>query len=223
MIVPNMSLPEIRKSVFDDFVSEVKSKLKSVKATHHSKWIRSGRKDFVETIVFPVKSRNNWRMTVACNEKGVTAMPYLISYNKIGVTASHVPFDDDSMPLMHFNTHFFKRYKERGRVAVEKPEDLVKKFFRKNNVLLPCSFPRKDGTHQLFTPLMGGVGLGNYHMEPGICEFKTFVDDSLLRQDQIEEIYNIWTETLNEWMAEGQRRLDKKQNRRYIGRPIDPI
>jgi hypothetical protein len=63
MIVPDMSLTEIRKSVFDDFVCEVKSKVQSVKVTHHSKWIRSGRKDFEETILSPVKSRNNWRMT----------------------------------------------------------------------------------------------------------------------------------------------------------------
>jgi len=222
MIVPNMSLPEIRKSVFDDFVCEVKNKIQSVKVTHHSKWIRSGKKDFVETIFFPVKSRNNWRMTIACNNNGVTAFPYLVSYNNIGMMASHIPLDDDSMPLMHFNTHFFKRYKERGKVAIEKPEDLVKRFFRKNTVLLPCYFPRKDGTLQLFTPLAGGVGLGNYHIESDICEFKTFVDDSLLGQNQKDEIVNIWTETMNELIAEMQRRIDKKQSRIRLGKPIDP-
>jgi hypothetical protein len=112
---------------------------------------------------------------------------------------------------MHFNTHFFKRYRERGKIAIEKPEDLVKFFFRKNLVLLPCYFPREDGTQQLFTPLLGGVGLGNYHEETGICEFKTFGDNSLLRQDQKEEIVNIWTATVNELMAEINRRLNKKQ------------
>lgn len=213
MIVPNMSLPEIRKSVSDDFVCEIKSKVQSVKVTHHSKWIRSGRKDFVETILFPVKSRNNWRITVTCNKDGINVIPYLISYNNRGMMASHIPLDDDSMPLMHFNTHFFKRYRERGRIAIEKPEDLVKKFFRKNIVLLPCYFPRKDGTKQLFTPLAGGVGLGNYHVESDLCEFKTFVDDSLLGQNQKVEIFNIWSDTLNELTAEMQRRLDKKQPR----------
>jgi hypothetical protein len=210
MIVPNMSLPEIRKSVFDDFACEIKSKIQSIKVTHHGKWIRNGRKDFVETILYGVKSRNNWRITVACSKNGVTAIPYLISYNNIGMTASHIPLDFDSMPLMHFNTHFFKRYRERGKIAIEKPEDLVKFFFRKNTILLPCYFPREDGTQQLFTPLVGGVGLGNYHVESDICEFKTFVDDSLLRQDQKDEIFNIWTNTLNELMAEINRRLNKK-------------
>jgi hypothetical protein len=210
MIVPNMSLPEIRKSVFDDFACEIKNKLQSIKVIHQSKWMRNGRKDFVETIPVTVKSKNNWRITVDCSKNGVSANPYLISYNNIGITASHVPSDVDSMPLMHFNTHFFKRYRERGMIAIGKPEDLVKFFFRKNAVLLPCYFPRKDGTQQLFTPLAGGVGLGNYHVETDICEFKTFVDNSLLRQDQKDEISRIWTHTLNELMTEIKRRLNKK-------------
>ena len=210
MIVPNMSLLEIRKSVFDDFSLEIKNKMQSVKVTHYCKWIRNGRKDFVETILCPVKSRNNWRMTVTCGSSGVSAIPYLIWYNNIGLTASHISLDFDPMPLMHFNTHFFKRYRERGMISIEKPEDLVKFFFRKNVLLLPCYYPRKDGTQQLFTPLMGGVGLGNYHLESNICEFKTFVDDSLLRQDQKDEIQRIWTETITHLTAELNRRLNKK-------------
>ena len=212
MIVPNMSLPEIRKSVFEDFSHEIKSKLQSIEITYQGRWIRNGRKDFVETISYRVKSRNNWRITVSCGNNGVSAIPYLISYNNVGLTASHVPMDFDSMPLLHFNTHFFKRYRERGKISIEKPEDLVKFFFKKNPVLFPCYSPRKDGTQQLFTPLSGGVGLGNYHEESGICEYKTFVDNSLLRQDQKDEICKIWTETLNELTAEINRRLNKKQS-----------
>ncbi len=216
MIVPKMSLPEIRKSVFDDFECEIKSKIHSIKVTHQGKWIRNGRKDFVETILVPVKSKNNWRITVACNKQGVTANPYLISHNNIGITASYVPLDEDSPSLMHFNTHFFKRYRERAKIAIEKPEDLIKHFFKKNAVLLPCYFPREDGSQQLFTPLTGGVGLGNYHAESNICEFKTFVDNSLLGQNQKEEICNIWTETLKELTAEIHRRMNKKQAARAV-------
>lgn len=137
MIVPNMSLPEIRKSVFEDFGHEIKSKLQSIKVTYQGRWIRNGRKDFVETIAYRVKSRNNWRITVSCDNNGVNAVPYFISYNSIGMTASHVPLDFDTMQLVHFNTHFFKRYRERGKISIEKPEDLVKFFFKKNPVPPP--------------------------------------------------------------------------------------
>jgi len=46
----------------------------------------------VETISCPVKSRNNWRITVSCSNAGVVALPYLISYNNIGVTRALVRF-----------------------------------------------------------------------------------------------------------------------------------
>jgi hypothetical protein len=114
------------------------------------------------------------------------------------------------MELMHFNSHFFKRYRERGKIDLDKPEQVIKYFFKKNICLLPCYSPREDGTQQLFTPVNGGIGLGNYHPETGICEFKTFVDNSLLRQEQRDEVVNIWTSTLTELTAEMQRRMDKR-------------
>lgn len=211
MLVPGMSLSEIKKAVVDDYNCEIKSKMQHIEVICRSKWIRNGRKDFAETIAFPVKSRNTWRMTVTCNKSGVNAIPYLISYDKTGITASHIPKGFEPVQLMHFNAHFFKRYRERAKIAIDKPEHLVKNFFRKNLVLLPCYYPRKNGTQQLFTPLAGGVGLGNYHPEPVICEFKTFVDNSLLRKDQIDEVNEIWLNTVNELTAEINKRLQRKE------------
>ncbi len=210
MLVPTMSLPEIKKSVFNDYKPEIRNKVEGIKIAYKEKWIRNGRRDFAETIAFPVKSRNNWRITIVCSNDCVDTIPYLISYDKFGITASYLLTDFDHMPLMHFNSHFFKRYRERGKINMDKPEQIVKLFFRKNTVLLPCYFPGNDGTKQLFTPVNGGVCLGNFHPENEICEFKTFVDNSLLRPDQQEEVVNIWTTTMDELMAEMKRRIDKK-------------
>jgi len=59
MIVPNMSLPEIRKAISDDLDNEIKRKIQLIKITHQGKWMRNGRKDLVETILFTSKSKNN--------------------------------------------------------------------------------------------------------------------------------------------------------------------
>ena len=99
-------------------------------------------------------------------------------------------------------------------IAIEKPEDLVKFFFRKNLALIPCYFPREDGTQQLFTPLAGGVGLGNYYEDLDICEFKTFVDNSLLGKNQQEAIFSIWTDTLKDITDEMKRRINKRAERK---------
>src|SRR5205085_6923321 len=105
MIVPSMTLPEIRKSVDEDYISDIKNKVASVEITSKGKWVRNGRKDFVETILVPSKSRNNWRITIKCDKNGVTAMPYLISWNDVGINATHMTFDYEPPTLLHFRTH----------------------------------------------------------------------------------------------------------------------
>jgi hypothetical protein len=209
MLVPAMSSPEIKKSVYNDYKPEVKNKVESIKMVYKAKRIRNGRKDFAETVAFPVKSRNNWRITIICDQGNVTTIPYLISYDEYGVTASCMS-DLSENHLLHFNAHFFKRFRERGKIDMDKPEQVIKLFFRKNLVLIPCYSPWKDCTQQLFVPINGGVCLGNYHPDTQICEFKTFVDNGLLKQDQRDDITEIWTDTANELMAEMQRRIDKR-------------
>jgi hypothetical protein len=210
MLVPTMSLTEIKKSVINDYRPEVKNKVETIKIAYKAKWIREGRKDFVETINFPVKSKNNWRITILCVKGNISTIPYLISYDKYGITATLflTEFVDDQM--LHFNAHFFKRFRERGKIDIDKPDQVIKLFFRKNQFLVPCYSPRDDGTQQLFVPLLGGVGLGNYHLDNNICEFKTFVDNSLLGKNQLTEISEIYSDTMTEIMAEIQRRIDKR-------------
>jgi len=96
------------------------------------------------------------------------------------------------MELLHFNTHFFKRYRERLQLDIEKPEDVIKQFFRKNTTILTGYYPMPDGTHQLFCPILGGLALGKFHEALGIKEFKTFVDDSLLHENQKRDLAKVW-------------------------------
>lgn len=210
MLVPAMSLPEIKKAVFSDYEPEIKNRIEGIKMAYKQKWIRNGRKDFAETVAFTVNSKNNWRITIICNKGNITTIPYLIAYDKHGATATYLS-DLTENHLFHFNAHFFKRYREREKIDMDKPEQVIKLFFRKNNCFIPCYSPRENGTQQLFVPVHSGIGLGNYHPDTEICEFKTFVDNSLLRQEQRYEINEIWNDTANELMAEMQRRLDKKR------------
>ena len=210
MLVPSMTLQEIRKALVTDYENELHGKLKAIEISSKGKWIRSGRKDFTETIMFTAKSKNNWRITIEYSSGNLTTIPYLVSSDDTGIIASHFLFGFGTDRLMHFNTHFFKRYRERGKINIEKPLDLVKHFFRKNTVMLPCYYPMPDGTQQLFCPLVGGIGLGKFHEEGKIHEFKTFVDDSLLREDQKQQIREIWRVTMEEIMAELKRLLKRE-------------
>ena len=192
MLVPTMTLHEIRKALVYDYEHEVHARMRADEVIATGKWIRGGRKDFVETNTFITNTKNKWRIIVMCDNGIVATNAYVVSYNHIGITASHFPFGMDTEQFMHFNTHFFKRYKERAKLNIDKPEDLVKYFFRHNLGMIPAYFPMKDGTKQLFCSLNGGVGLGKYHDDGNILEFKTFVDNSLLSTEQKEQIQTLY-------------------------------
>lgn len=201
MIVPSMTLPEIRQSVLKDYETEVRSKLNAISITHKRKWITNGRRESRETILFPAKSKNDWRITIQISELGVSTFPYLISYNDIGITASHLCTAWEPISFMYFKTHFFQRYKERSKLNIEKPEELVKTFFKKNLHLFPSYYDMEDGRKQVFVPLTGGVGLGVYHPEDDIYEFKTFVDNSLLKENQIKRSGEMFMEAVAKMFA----------------------
>ena len=120
MIVPSMTLQEIRKALVADYEDELCGKFKSITITTKSKWMRSGRKDSVETVLFTSRSKNNWRIIVHCKNGNISTVPYLISYDQTGVTASHFMYGHGSESFMYFHTHFFQRYRERAKIDIEK-------------------------------------------------------------------------------------------------------
>jgi hypothetical protein len=211
MLVPGMSLIEIRKSIMYDYTNDLNQKLRSLEIMYMAKWIRNGRKHFTETITFTAKSRNSWHITIIGTKRDMATVPYLVWYDQIGITACSIAENYDDTPLLFFNTHFFKRYKERGKVNIEKPEDVVKFFFKNTPLFLPYRMPRKNGPSQLFLPVEGGIGLGNYP-ETNICEFKTFVDNSLLHPDQLADIQKIYRVTAKQVRAEIWRRSGRNRN-----------
>lgn len=209
MLVPKMTLEEIRNSLTNDYKKELKMKIKHVELSRHRKWMERGRQDFKETLVHTTQSKNDWRIAVHYQDGACSIVPYIVSYNHVGITASHFTDPYSTHAMMFFNTHFFKRYRERANIDIEKPEKLVNHFFKKNTTMIPCYKTMPDGTKQLFCPLNGGLGLGYFHEELQVCEFKTFVDNGLLREEQHTEIRLIYERTLAEMEVEWKKRMKR--------------
>lgn len=198
MLVPSMTLQEIKHALITDYSREMKLKFKGLHVCIRGKWLRNGQKDFIETISHISKSRNHWRIIVQMKGQFASIMPYMVAYDHVGITASHITDPSGSMEMLNFNTHFFKRYRERMNLDIEKPEEVVKYFFKRNPRVITGYYPMPDGTNQLFCPINGGVGLGYYHEESGVLQFKTFVDDSLLRENQKRDLARIWRGAMSE-------------------------
>lgn len=197
MLVPSMTLQEIKNSLILDYQHELKMKLSSVYFSTEGKWLRNGRKAFTETISYTTRSKNHWRISVQMDSNGsYSVTPYLIVYDNIGIKAFHFINPLASDELLYFNTHFFKRYRERRKIEIEKPEEVVKHFFKHNPYIIPCRYIDTDGIQKIFIPFDNGLGLGVFNEEVGALEFKTFVDDDLLRPEQWQGIINVYNHTI---------------------------
>jgi hypothetical protein len=196
MLLPSMTLQEIRTSLLKDLKEGLKNKVVHSQLSMERRFHESGSQLMVETVPYLSRQHNLWR--IACRKDATSSyyQPYMMAYDHVGVIAMHFPNTFNPEVMMYFNTHFFKRYRERAELDIERPSHLVKHFFKQNNVLLPCYYPQDDGSLQLFSPVHGGLGLGYFHADTMICEFKTFVSYDMLRIDQIIDISRIYQATL---------------------------
>ena len=98
------------------------------------------------------------------------------------------------------------------KLNIEKPEDLIKHFVKKNIFMIPHTLENECGKGRVFTRLDSGagLGLGNYYEQDDIYEFKTFVDESLLTDNQKNKMNEIFFEYYNKFMNTYDKRLPSK-------------
>jgi len=79
-------------------------KIKHVELSRQRKWMQSGRKDFKETIIHTTQSKNDWRIAVHYKDGVCDIVPYIVSYDHVGITASHFTDPHATDAMLFFNT-----------------------------------------------------------------------------------------------------------------------
>ena len=205
MIVPGMSLEEVKHSLFRDYEEELRMKINNAHVVYKRRWLLNGKRDTIETIHYTTRSNNHWNIMLFCTQHYVHIVPYTIAYNSFGITASYITSELSPLTFLHFNTHFFRRYRQRAKINIEDPKELVKLFFKKNLYMFPSAIEREGKQDKVFTPLDKGVGLGDYYEKDNIYEFKTFVNEELLKEEQKKLIGEIYMETITMIMGQIQK------------------
>jgi hypothetical protein len=210
MIIKGMTFAEIKKAVMHDYDLQLRPLINALHITYKRKWLLNNKKDCIETITYLTTTKNKWRIVVHCTKTSVHILPYLCIETNRGIAAVHITAELSPLAVMQFNTHFFQRFRERLKLTIEKTDELIKYFFKKNLYMIPSATELENGHVQVFTPLYGGVGLGVYHEKKDFFEVKTFVDFSLLRREQINEIINIQQDIIETMIQAFDKRHGRK-------------
>lgn len=184
MLVPSMSWEEIIAEVNSDYIALLKLmnyKLKNI----GFRMQRLGEVRFTETFHMKTEKMNDWTIILNISPFTSEFCFYLKSYDRHGIVAYKIAQEGDAFMLVKFNSHFFKRYRERMQLDVVKPEQVMKHFF-KNNIdeKHAVSDEYTNGAQLAFFSYPNGMGVGRFDAEKNVVHIKTFITKELFNEQQ---------------------------------------
>jgi len=184
MLVPSMTLSEIRRELDKDFpIVHRKGEylLEDLK--------RISRRTRVENIVkfydYYSKQKNNWIIRVETLKKGGYMGCLAYYYGNSGLVCVIKLANDDH--ILYHTAHFFKRFNERLHLNLTNPNDIMRAYLNENpSIQLKAVSVIKPGFYSFFSASPHGYGLGTCDQEQKFYKMNTFITHDMLRGDQID-------------------------------------
>jgi hypothetical protein len=184
MLVPNMTLDEIRKEIEKDFpilhrkmgyvADDLKKKLKKPDII----------KGFVKFDYYLSKYKNRWLYQIHITKKTTHLIALLICRN----TKGHACISMLPNNVLCFQTgHFFERYNERQNLCLKEFDDIVKHYLsathRLEYEMLEEISPE---VYTMFGTIDSGVVLGTFNYNVNLIKINTFLTNEMLNSNQKE-------------------------------------
>ena len=184
MLVPAMTLPEIRKEVLKDLVI-VKRKIVYVS----EKISKLARKRHLKThehfMDYRSTQKNTWIFHFKYEHKEVYISLIIYFYGVAGLVALTIDIKDETL---HYHTaHFFKRYNERRNLRLIKPEDILRAYIKDNTHI---SFQPLEkiatGMRTIFGVIETGIVLGYMNTNLNMIKLNTYITHEMLKGQQLK-------------------------------------
>jgi hypothetical protein len=76
MIVPKMTLPEIKQSLMRDYDKELRMKINSIHILWQRKWLQTHKDTAIETIHHTSQNKNQWHIVIYSQKNMSYTIPY---------------------------------------------------------------------------------------------------------------------------------------------------
>jgi len=184
MLVPSMSYDEIIAEVNSDYIALLK--LMNYKMRNIGfRMKRLGETRFTETFHMKSERLNEWTVIVNITPFETAFCFYLKSFDSQGIVAYRIVQEGDAFMLVKFNSHFFRRYRERMELEITKPEQVMKHFFKNNmDEKHAMSDEHSNGAQLAFFSYPNGMGVGRFDADKNVVHMKTFITIALFNEQQ---------------------------------------
>ncbi len=182
MLVPSMTLAEIKKEIDKDFpIVRNKGIYVQRKLLHEYK--PKGGETIVKYFDYVSKYKNNWIIRFGLNKKNTFSNHITYYYGDKGLLAI-APVDNGALLTFH-TTHFFKRFNERLNLNLTLPKDIIRKFMNENDRYEVHQLEEYSrGVFSIFVAARNGYILGTHDKNLRIIRMNTFITFEMLKCDQ---------------------------------------
>jgi hypothetical protein len=185
MLVPSMTLPELRKEFEKDYSIVVRKSGYLARDIKH-KFKPHGDQRIIKHYDYYSKYKNNWVIRVEGTKKLYSFAYMAYYYNEIGLAGVSRSFGDHS--LMYFTSHFFKRYNERLNLNLTLPKDIIRAYLDGNDTFYSQILEElSPGLFKMFAQMSRGWALGTLDRNLKFLKMNTFITYEMLKGDQIEK------------------------------------
>jgi hypothetical protein len=202
MLVPSMTLEEVRREIDKDFPILFRKAGyvgKKMERYHRPK------RDEVLTGFFDYysKYKNNWLCRIELTRKNILTYCMAYYYAEKGLAA--IGLLNESDWLMYFSSHFFKRYNERLKLNIVMPNDLLKTYMndQKDYVFKKLAQVSED-LWTTFCISDKGIILGMANTRLKFYKMNTFLSRDMLKGTQVEMEAQMNAQLIKYWLDAGK-------------------
>ena len=183
MIVPSMNMLEIQREWEKEFPIIFRKAGYVAKEMH--KTLKLNKEDeIVKYFDYLSKFKNNWIYSITFTKKRDYFIFLVYNYDRQGLNAYTVMGGDESYMFV-FTAHFFKRYNERRKLSLVKPNDILRAFMDDNHSFSVQPLDDlNENMNNIICAADTGVLLGTADTKQKIYRMNTYLTNDMLKEDQ---------------------------------------
>lgn len=192
MLVESMSFQQMRSQALRDLAvilhkanARVPAILKVMRRTRMSKFFK-----YYDHIV--ESTHNKWLYSISSDGKIENTLIGNLCYFYVNDAYAALTVNADQNTINFYTPHFFERYCERRGLKKMGIKEVMMTFYQESTTraIVPVA-PEIDGKTEISIQTKFGVCLGTYHKDIAFLEMRTFINNDMLRGDQVERSYQI--------------------------------
>jgi hypothetical protein len=189
MLVPSMTVDEIKKEINKDFPILVR-KMGYVCEEIKKKWKKDKKPEgFVQFFDYNSKYKNHWIYRIQRFKKFSNASAMLLYYNgkgHAGISASK------DIGIIYHTGHFFLRYNERRNLQLKSLDEIVRAYMNENfNIEYLDLDQISDDVTTIFGETESGIVLGTYNSRLDFLKLNTYLPHHMLSKNQSQKLLEL--------------------------------